>query len=438
MRMGAVGLAAIALLGEKGLGGRIHAEAQRALEIAQRDILRYLRRGVGESGWAVEGDFYKKFAMGNGLLQFLHAARVALGRDLSRVNPYLLAEYVAAADPLKQNSTGISIRALQASGLYPMGLGSAPTEFLPILKWCFDREAGLSGARHFDCTYPYQAAYALMNYPFGVEARPPGDAFPWALRDDASGHYVLRSAWKDGDDVLTTVHLRSGAYPNIQRQHTGKAFEVAISGLGRRWLAGPVGLAERNPFLGAELVSFSTPRAKQAVLSAAMDKAYLELVRQQPVRRRRDEPKDPLADEQRPEILWGADAPLSDAGVKVKRHFAVDYSGVCGAPALFVLIDQVQAQSLGKGGYDLGLKEATFSGSSFTMGEPSGPNLKGLVATPASSRGRLMASPEYFIVFTIQNGAPPPMKADGAGLKARVTIGGQTVSFDGEKIVLEK
>jgi len=56
LRMGAVGLAAMALLGEKGLGGGIHAEAQRTLEIAQRDIVRYLRRGLGESGWAVEGD----------------------------------------------------------------------------------------------------------------------------------------------------------------------------------------------------------------------------------------------------------------------------------------------------------------------------------------------------------------------------------------------
>jgi hypothetical protein len=158
IRVSVAGLAAIALLGETGLDGAMDAEARKTIESARRGVLRYLRLGLGPQGWCVEGDFYKKFALANGLLQFLHAGRVALGQDLSRASPALLAGYLPAADPLKQNLSGVGVRAVQASGIWAMGLGSVPSEHLPPLKWCFDREAGLSGAKHFDCTYPYQGA----------------------------------------------------------------------------------------------------------------------------------------------------------------------------------------------------------------------------------------------------------------------------------------
>jgi hypothetical protein len=40
---------------------------------------------------------------------------------------------------------------------------------------------------------------------------------------------------------------------------------------------------------------------------------------------------------------------------------------------------------------------------------------------------------DFFVVITIQKGAPPEVKTDGS--KAR--IGGRTVTFDGAKITVE-
>ena len=46
------------------------------------------------------------------------------------------------------------------------------------------------------------------------------------------------------------------------------------------------------------------------------------------------------------------------------------------------------------------------------------------------------AEGDFFVVVTFQRGRPQPVKVDGAGLAAKVTVGGQTVRFDGKKIVL--
>ena len=43
---------------------------------------------------------------------------------------------------------------------------------------------------------------------------------------------------------------------------------------------------------------------------------------------------------------------------------------------------------------------------------------------------------DFFVVITFQPTDPPQVKISGKGLDARVTVGRQTVRFDGEKIIL--
>ena len=45
---------------------------------------------------------------------------------------------------------------------------------------------------------------------------------------------------------------------------------------------------------------------------------------------------------------------------------------------------------------------------------------------------------EFFVILTLQRGAAPAVKAEGNGLAAKVTVGGQRISFDGRKVVLAK
>jgi hypothetical protein len=319
-----------------------------------------------------------------------------------------------------------------------MGFSSVPAEFLPALKYCFDREAGAAGARHFDCTYPFQAAYILMNYPFGVQAQSPAGAFPWALSDPVCGCYVFRDTWKDSQDFLAIAKVRCAAYPGLKRQYVGKAFELDIWGLGQKWVAAPIGGAERNPFFGGEDISYHNPRPRQAVLSADMERAFLVAGRPPPRPRAKIKGEPPPI--QRNDLLWGADVPMTGAGAKGRRHFAADFSGVSGAPGLFVSIDKFQGVVAGRGtAWELGVKDVTFAGPKFASGDADGANLSGLIVAPATSRGgRMGAVNESFVVFTIQNGAPPPIKVEGTGLNAKVTVGGQTVSFDGEKIIFAK
>ena len=44
----------------------------------------------------------------------------------------------------------------------------------------------------------------------------------------------------------------------------------------------------------------------------------------------------------------------------------------------------------------------------------------------------------FFVVLAFQRGEAPKVTVQGAGLDARVTVGGRTVRFDGKRIVIEQ
>ena len=60
---------------------------------------------------------------------------------------------------------------------------------------------------------------------------------------------------------------------------------------------------------------------------------------------------------------------------------------------------------------------------------------KGGVVCNSSKAVFARGGDEFLVVMTIQRGAPPAVKVDGTGLGAKLTVGGRTVAFDGEKIV---
>ena len=43
----------------------------------------------------------------------------------------------------------------------------------------------------------------------------------------------------------------------------------------------------------------------------------------------------------------------------------------------------------------------------------------------------------FFVVMTLQRGEQPEVKEEGTGLDAKVTVDRQTISLDGEKIILD-
>jgi hypothetical protein len=104
------------------------------------------------------------------------------------------------------------------------------------------------------------------------------------------------------------------------------------------------------------------------------------------------------------------------------------------------------------------LKSLKTEGNAFTFSKGAA-TLKGTVISPATpkiqaddlqqlllgakcSLGFIVCSglavrggESYFVVATLQEGEPPKVESSGAGLDAKVRVGGQTVRFDGQKIV---
>jgi hypothetical protein len=460
------GLAAIALVGEKGSDGTEMPGLDKLIHIIARDVRRYLVLGLGETGWCMEGDFYKRMTWNAGPGHFIRAYRAALGGDLTDAWPgayTILGEWMQ--EPPGARTGALDLGNDESSGLWPAGLVTVPPAMRPGARWLYDRTFGLEGDKTFGCAWAYQAAYALANYPFDVPARPPGECLPWAAPDLRKGHYVFRRPWADKNDCLAVLHYKSEVLRGCHYERAGDTGDVEVWALGKPWISG-VSLPAAGPtntFLGAKTTYFNATEDGAAVLSLRLDDIYLTESAGKAAPKggkKRGEaapPADPFA-ETRPPAAKADDAGMAaqgvtvprapgtyvDHGVRAMRYMAVDFSGACGAPALFAILDQVQgAKSVA---WRLALaKEAgavKVDGAAFTAGDPGGLHLRGVFAAPAAPKlsGNLSAAggDEYFVVFTIQNGPAPAVKVEGDGAKARVSVGGRTVSFDGAKIVLSK
>ena len=460
VRMGAVGCAAMALMGEKDADGRPIDEAAHIAQVAERDIIAYLRLGLMGTGAPYEGEFAKTYALSNGLLQFMHANRVSRGRDLSRVNPMLLAGYVLTSPghAIKGiHDYGISSISVQASGRWPMGLATVPGDLMPAMKWCFDHNVGLQGKAHFDLAYPYHGAYALMNYPFGGESKAPPEGLGSMFADARGGAFVFRSHWKQTSDFVTVLQLQSQPLKGMELDQAYGPTYLRVWGLGQDWFAGPVGPQPMNKFFGGRVLAFENPRPSQAVVATDLDALFLrDLVatgRRPPpepdpdvpylVKKLPEKPSalpkiDPKLLKE-PDVLTWPQAPSAyrDQKIKCRRYFGIDYSGASGAPALLVLLDRIETAGPGVP-YDPALKQATVKLGRFTQGEPTGPNMSGAIVSGRSTGRGKGGSADHYMVFTIQNGAPPAIKVEGQGVEAKVSVGQQTVWFDGARIVFAR
>jgi hypothetical protein len=147
------------------------------------------------------------------------------------------------------------------------------------------------------------------------------------------------------------------------------------------------------------------------------------------------------------------------------RSIGVDYSGLSGAPCLLAMVDKITGGKKkvwlwhvpGNPEEMVSIKENTFV---YTQGQAA---MRGVFAAPAqvslsakteamkitisggSKAGeessmtikaiRAEGGDQFFMVATIQKGAPPPVSISGTGLDSILTVGQRTVSFDGQKIV---
>jgi hypothetical protein len=475
IRSSCAGMAAIALLGEKDEAGKPLEGIEHKVWLGARETRRHMVYGQGYTGWGLEGDFYKTMTYNAGPGHFVQAYRTAVGGDVLAGWPgafTLLGEWLEKFDYGQNAGSG------QTSGMWPTCLATVPSEYLPALRFLYDRAFGLQGNRSFGIDFAYHAGYVIAAYPFDVAAKNPDEVIPWAVPDLRHGRHVFRKPWKGADDLLTIAHLRSEVYrASWCIERSGASGDLKIWGLGKQWVNGVSlpSLGAINQMMGGVTTYFDETGDGAAVFGARFDDYYWTAAEKSATTGKIEQPgKDK-------ELVWVPRwAHFVDHGVRMTRHMAVDYSGLSGAPALFVIVDRI-ANAPAAPQWNLktagGLATA-IEGNAFTLGEKDKLHLRGLFVSPAAARIEpgLSATPveasaqaakpatpedpveamkrrlaalreesqgiykkhdaDFFVVFTLQNGPAPAIKVEGKGLDAAVTVGKRTIRFDGKKAIL--
>jgi hypothetical protein len=353
---------------------------------------------------------------------------------MASVNPMLIAGHALTGRAAEDGSLklGISSISVQASGRWPMGFAAVPESLRGPMRWLFDRDVGLAGKQHFDCAYPYQAAYALANYPFHAPAKEPGAGMPLFVADMRHGSMVCRNRWQDARDIVVTLDFNAMSLPGLDTKTGPRTGVMRVAGLGGEWVDGILGMKPVNGIFGGEMLYAESGRAGQAAVGARLDPSF-RTVAAASARRVEKAPEWGVAPKMRFEPP--ARPASSDVGIRCTRHVGVDFTGTAGVPAVIAVVDRI-ASAQGRMWDVAGVRDAAHSGRRFTAGTPAGANLAGHFVAPAGGRGK--AEGDYFLVMTLQEGAAPEVKVEGQGLAARVTVGGQTIAFDGQRIVFGK
>jgi hypothetical protein len=180
---------------------------------------------------------------------------------------------------------------------------------------------------------------------------------------------------------------------------------------------------------------------------------------------------------------------IADAGLRARRAMAVDFSGTCGAPALLVIADRFEgardklwllntpdllaparrprnrplqppfAVATDANTFELRRDDVSVRG---VFVAPAGIRpvfanhtvaAEHIHGTRSAGRGMLLLRragiealvpamdgdrTDFLVIITIQKGSAPEVKTTGAGLEARISVGGVPVRHDGEKIIIGK
>lgn len=425
--------------------GRTILTAQRSAEVSARAVRRWTNTALGDHGWNSEGEAYTFITLE--LVQpFLHAHRNVLGTDLAANNnvewalPIYAARAVYNGRRFTNNHFGVGgggfgdVRHQVAEGFT-----LTPPDLQPAVLWHWQRAGGPSGPM------------SLVTWPEGMQARNPGDVFGHVIADRQKGAFIFRNQWKDADDIVATLFLKS----DFRRASwsTPESGTFRIYGLGRHWaVRGPVPKAgertsenvvlvdeETTPMVGGKTLSLDTQADGSGTVVADMSNTYLG-------RTSTSSPVD----------LQGNVVPedVKDLGIKATRAFAVDYSGNSGVPALFVIADHLTAgtnrtwQMFTPVGTRDDRAKVAVTGNTFTITDGDtalhatfiAPANVQLAIHEANGQQAIRATggDRFYVVMTLQRGKPPMVESALDGDRARVQVGKQTISIEPRRITLGK
>jgi hypothetical protein len=338
------------------------------------------------------------------------------------------------------------------------------------MLWAWNRMTGVIDEASRSKAIKDDPAWGFAHYPLDLAPKPPAGVLPQVWEAPDYGFYAFRNGWRGGDDLVAQVFLKAH---HIGGWNGPNAGTFRIAGLGKTWAVGPDGRERRRwnesvvwlpsddhheSALG-RLTYLKTEPDGSGVVSVDLNDVYA---------------KQP---QQRLYALYGGgrnDWAFEPSGISGLRSFGVDYSGVCGAPGLFVVVDQI------RGGKDkvwlwqvprvseeraAKMAEVQVEGNRFTIRQGEA-TLQATFVTPTPVKlqagtkamkirksagheaGKVLevsfdavfaeGGDDFFVVATLQRGAPPPVTIEGQGLKATARVGAQAVRFEDGHIRFEK
>jgi hypothetical protein len=241
---GGTGIALLAIRHDPGVDD---ARVDGYLKKIEHNAIRLMSEGFGDHGFFSEGPGPSQMSVDTGFVPFLQAARVAWGKDF--VNPrtngrWLTLRWAMEIVPdavgkawypnYSPSSYGKEYIEEDSRGIWSEGFGALtnPDEKAAML-WTWNQSLGRAAPQSYDVgPYPHRAVLALVNWPFGLTPKNPGEVLGHVNVDAYMGHYMFRKQWKDADDLYFTIFLNPRAKHGYVKSARGGNF--AFWGLGVR------------------------------------------------------------------------------------------------------------------------------------------------------------------------------------------------------------
>jgi hypothetical protein len=433
--------------------------------LAHQRLYWHYRLGIGDGGFIAETGAYGTFSSWYPLI-YAAAYRRMFGRDAS---PYpdithLLPRRMMQIVFYDDGSTWAQ-KISSAAGFDPhwwaAGFPIVPEQYQPALLWAWNKVRKVTSPETVgniiierEKDSGLRPTLAFVNYPLEMKPVHPEQGMPRTWRADGFGYYCFRSGWQGKDEFIGQVYLK--AAPVVAWNH-GDAGTFRVFGFDYEWVTGaeerngsrpqePVVLLpddQTNDGGCGRLLYLRTEQDGSGSMSIDLSDVYGRTQRETFDRN----------------LLRLPDAP--PPSISGLRAIAFDYSGRSGCPALMVLADKIEGGKQKLWQWTLHpsqLKHVKLAEDSFCI-ERSNASLKATFVAPrpvALSAGvdtvrvgdprhgfhgqvaRIKATggDAFFVVITWQQKEPPRVEIAGQGLGATVRVGGQTVRFDGTKLLL--
>jgi hypothetical protein len=458
--------------------GKVNMDCQRIFETGRQMMYQHYREAVGTGGFRGECAHYGLKAT-EMPAEYAPCYRGMFGRDVSpypditHLLPRLVFCHIypepwrpfgqegakGEGKPVPLDINGWSqIWGNYFASLYPM----TPEKWRPAMLWAWNRQLGITGpegaaklleSRQMDEHGTGYAATFFLGYPVGAAGRHPADCMPLTWQAPDMGYYGFRSGWKGESDFALHVYARSRSIGGWKGPNAGT---FRLFGLGQKWNDSYSGRDiwphTENGVLLPEDPNYVDGCGRVVHTSSAADGSGSVSI---------DLSDVSSATSGKLYSLYGGiryPAAQKDSGIRALRALAIDYSGKCGAPCLFVLADRIRGGGNKVWTWNLGeadvLDKVKAAGDTFTIAKgdavlrgtfvsPSGVKVEARVneVTRTAYRGKketrkipsILATgdDDFFLVATISpaKDPPPEIRIAGAGLGAVATVGDRTVRF---------